>query len=199
MPVPVFSVGEVLTAGAMNQAGMWKITALTATTPSGTVTSSNGVVNFTTATEIRINSAFSNDFSNYLITASIRGSAASFARWRLRTGTSDASGINYFRAGFSTNYLAASLTPYNAGSETSWVPFCEYGSTANGFGYSQIIIYNPFVAATTGANTTINNTDAASIYTQALTHGLQVSYDGFTVLPNSGTMTGTIRVYGIRN
>lgn len=194
MTYPAFNSGDILTATDMNAVGLWKVKP--ASVSAGSSISATGDVTFTTQSSVSINNCFSANYSHYLITASIRGSAASFARWRLRASGSDATGANYFRAGLSTSYGSGSLTPYNAGSETSWVPFSEYGTTSNGFGYSQIMVFNPFVAATTGANTTINNTDAASIYTQALTHGLQTSYDGFSVLPNSGTITGTIRVYG---
>lgn len=55
----------------------------------------------------------------------------------------------------------------------------------------------PQVAFNTSFGSVGSNTDANAYYAgwfNAITQ-----FDGFTILPASGTMTGTIRVYGMRN
>lgn len=181
MTYPTFSNGQVLPASDLNAIGLWKITSTT----------------FTASSYVAIESCFSADYTNYVILIAVRGSSASFARWRLRSGSTDASGANYFRYGYTTAWNAG-LSTYNGGSETSWVPAAEYGSTSGGFGYSTIQLSAPFLAQTTGALINVNNTDAAGSYNLNLAHTLSTSYNGFSVYPNSGTMTGTITVYGVK-
>lgn len=182
MSYPVFASGDVLNASDMNAVGLWKITSTT----------------FTASSSVSVESCFSANYNNYVITMAIRGSVASFARWRLRSGSTDATAANYFRYGYTTAYNSGSISTYNAGSETSWVPSAEYGSTSGGFGYSRIDLFGPFQTQTTGALINVNNTDGAGSYNLNLAHTLSTSYDGFTVFPNSGTITGTITVYGVK-
>ncbi len=182
MPFPVFTNGTVLPASDLNAIGLWKVASTT----------------FSASSYVAVESCFNANYNNYLITMAIRGSSATFARWRLRAGSTDSSGANYFRFGYTTSFSAGGLTAYNAGSETSWIPACEYGTTANGFGFSQINLNGPFNTSFTGGNIIVNNSDAGSIYNLGLTHNLATSYNGFSVFPNTGTMTGTITVYGVK-
>lgn len=182
MGYPVFASGDVLNASDMNAVGLWKITSTT----------------FSASSYVAVENCFSADYNNYVILISMRGSAASFARWRLRSGSTDASGANYFRYGYTTVFSSGTISAYNAGSETSFLPAAEYGTTSGGFGYSQIDVFGPFLSQTTGATVNVNNTDAAGSYHLNLAHTLSSSYNGFSVFPNSGTMTGTITVYGVK-
>jgi hypothetical protein len=182
MTYPVFASGDVLNASDMNGVGLWKITSTT----------------FAGSSYVPIESCFSADYQNYLVTITMRGSAASFARWRLRAGSTDASGNNYFRYGYTTAWNAGGLTAYNAGNETSFIPAVEYGNASGGIGTAYIWISNPFGAGTTGATTNVNNTDGANTYNLSFAHTLSASYNGFSVFPNTGTMSGTITVYGVR-
>jgi len=182
MGYPTFATGDVLNASDMNAVGLWKITSTT----------------FSASSYVAVESCFSADYNNYVITIAVRGSSASFALWRLRSGSTDASGANYFRYGYTTVYSSGTISAYNAGSGTSFVPAAEYGSTSGGFGYSRIDLFGPFQTQTTGAFINVNNTDGAGSYNLNLAHTLSTSYNGFSVFPNSGTITGTITVYGVK-
>lgn len=199
MGYPVFASGDILTAADMNAVGLWKITTGTVATTGGTATSSNGLFTFSGSTNLRINSVFSADYVNYLILAQVWGSATSFARWRLRTGNTDSDTNVYTQAGLTTTSVAAGLTAYNQNAQAQWQPFAEYGtSEANGC-VSQIIVQRPFQALRTGASAVVNNLDSAGVYNLSHVHTPATSYDGFTVIPNTGSVSGTIRVYGYRN
>lgn len=182
MGYPVFASGDVLNASDMNAVGLWKITSTT----------------FTGSSYVAVENCFSADYNNYVIQIAVRGSVASFARWRLRVSSTDASGSNYFRYGYTTVFSSGLITAYNAGSETSFIPAAEYGNASGGFGYSRLEVFGPFQTQTTGVIANINNTDSAGAYNLNQAHTLSTSYTGFSVFPNSGTMTGTITVYGVK-
>lgn len=193
---PTFSVGQYNTAAYMNSIGMWKVTPASVT--NGSV--SNGVATFTGQTTVSLNGIFSADYDNYVLESRIYGNSLSFAKFRLRASGTDATGTNYFRYGYYTVYTSGTVTAYNAGSETSWSAFTAYGNAQQYPGISTVSIQNPFLAAyRTTMNVNINNAYYAETYGINGLHETAASYDGITVFANAGTMTGEIRVYGIRN
>jgi hypothetical protein len=116
----------------------------------------------------------------------------------LRAGGTDASGGNYFRYGFTTTFSSGSLTVYNGGSETNWVPATSYGASAQAIGVSELAINNPFNSTVTLSTTNCNDGNGGTSYVLNGLHNLSNSYDGFTIYPQSGNISGTITVYGMR-
>jgi hypothetical protein len=61
-------------------------------------------------------------------------------------------------------------------------------------------VMDPFTAIQTSFFGTSANWDNGNTRTVAETsqgmHNAATSYDGFSILPNSGTMTGTVNIYG---
>ena len=179
MPVPVFAVGEVLTAAAMNQVGLFLIKTQTIGTAVGSVT---------------VTDAFSADFDAYKVTitggagsaaillslqlgATTTGYYAGYNRATFSTGganvTSDNNTANFSRAGYATT------NTINATFELTQ-PFAN----KNTFFFAPFVAHIDTQIAGSGAGYLNNST----------------SYTGFTILLASGTLTGgTIRVYGYRN
>lgn len=196
MPVPVFTTGEVLTAANMNKVGLWKVTPSSAV--NGTV-STDGDVTFSGQSSLSINGAFTSDFDHYVIKASIYGSISSFTRWRLRASGTDSTTTNYYRYGF-TAIWSGGISAYNGGAETSWTPFGSHGNLEQYAGVTDAIVANP---ASASYRTTItceaNDPFAGQRYNISGLHELANSYDGFTIFPNGGTISGIVRIYGYRN
>jgi hypothetical protein len=178
MPVPVFAVGEVLTAANMNQVGLWLIK---------TQTIGNGVGSVT------VNDAFSADYQNYKIVIAggdssavtnlsfnFTGTATSTYRWAF-------SGVNFTGA---TANLAATLND----SLFKYAGFC---STID-YVAANIDVLNPFAAAPSNIQAVVHGSTYGG--TTVGLHSSAVSYTGFVITPESGTLTGgTIRVYGYRD
>jgi hypothetical protein len=61
-------------------------------------------------------------------------------------------------------------------------------------------IQNPFLSQVTGL-TNISNLATTGIYLNLLTgaHTGNTSFDGFTIIQSTGSISGTIRVYGYKN
>jgi hypothetical protein len=176
MPVPDFSPGEVLTAAAMDSIGLWLVKTQTVGT---------------TVSSVTVTGAFSATYDNYLVT--------------YNGGTSSSSGIIGLRLGatatnYKTSYVYTSWNNTVAGvgstTDTSFTRFGRHGASAQSVGSCQL--FNPFATAPTRfAGYDISGTDGGSFV------GFMdntTSYTEFTLIPNTGTLTGgTIRVYGFRN
>ena len=180
MPVPVFAVGEVLTAANMNQIGLWLVKTVTIGP---------------TVASVPVTDAFSADFDAYkvTITGGAGSAAASLLSLQLGATTSgyyagynrvtyssglaslaaDNNAANFSRAGFSTT------NTINATFELTQ-PF----ATKNTFFFAPFVAHETTQIAGSGAGFLNNST----------------SYTGFTIISGTGTLTGgTIRVYGYRS
>lgn len=150
----------------------------------------NGTVTFSGASSISLNNCFSSIFNNYVLIVSSSLSASAETRMRLRTSGTDATGTNY---DFYSNAFTTTFNNQSSGSgQTS-----AYINGSSSKMIFQFHIYDPFNATDTVfnayGNVSTTNTIASSGY-----HGLSTSYDGITIYRSSGTMTGSIQVYGYR-
>jgi hypothetical protein len=151
-------------------------------------------VSFSAVASQSINSVFSSTYDNYKIIFVGSASTTISMNFRLRVSGVDASGSNYIRQrifGTSTTVSAARATG------TSYFPGdLEFDPTTQIFE-----LLNPAKASKTGFIT-----QSLSIQTSAGTqtdlvltagqHDLSTAYDGFSLIASSGTITGTVSVYG---
>ena len=111
---------------------------------------------------------------------------------RLRVSGTDASGANY--AYQTLNAIGASVSAGRGTGLTSWDIFRNDTSYNGGVAY----IFRPNVAATTQYTSSNGwSLDGARISLNGGSHSLSTAYTGFSLVPNSGTITGTISTYGI--
>jgi hypothetical protein len=177
MPVPDFSPGEVLTAAAMDSIGLWKVKSQTV----GTGVSS-----------VQVTGAFSADYDNYRIVYS-GGAASSTVSIRTQLGAST-SGYNA-----ALNYVVYVVagTPLSAttNSGASW-EFTGYATT--NFSSLSYDLMSPFLSKYTTYHAAGWAAETAAGTASGI-HLVASSYTSFTLIPNSGTLTGgTISVYGYR-
>jgi hypothetical protein len=180
MPVPNFTSGEVLTAGAMNNVGLWLVKTQTvgATVPSVTVTG-----------------AFSAAYDNYKIVYS-NGASSNSTVIGLQFGSII---TNYYFV-FSYSAFATATALADVGNNTNIFTYSGSLHVAGGSG-ANIEVISPFLS---NRFTYISNPCYSGNGTYA---GVQTgtladtsSITSFTLTANTGTMTGgTIRVYGYRN
>jgi hypothetical protein len=138
-----------------------------------------------------INDVFSATYDNYKIIFVGSASTVISINFRLRVAGVDASGSNYIRQ----RILADSTSV--AGARTTAVAYfpgdVEFDPS------TQIIeLANPAKASKTAFNTqgliiTGGNTN---LILTAGQHDLSTAYDGFSIIASSGTITGTVSVYG---
>jgi len=178
MPVPVFAVGEVLTAADMNKIGLYLV--------------KTQVVGTTVAT-VAVTNAFSSDFANYRITWT-GGVLSAAANVRMVMGST---ATQYYQQ---TIYAAYNSVggPVSNFPDDNAVRWNIVGSGTTTFAVVGLNLYNPNAAARTILEGTFVSPTLSGITNGYLNNN--TSYTGFTFSLSTGTMTGgTIRVYGYRN
>lgn len=181
--------GQVLTADSTASTGIKWATPATATSGLTLITTASPSA---TAT-VNFNNCFSSTYQNYMIQFNLTGSTATDTKIRLRSSGTDAT-TNY-----NIQYFQASSSTLTGGrfSDTNWTTGAIRSS---GNLFSTVYISNPFAAAETSyfcqAQDPLSN---AMIDLRSGNNTNATSYDGMSLFISSGTMTGSIRIYGVQN
>lgn len=155
---------------------------------------------FSAVSSVSVDDCFSATYNNYLIVTNSTTSSAAPLSFRLRLSGTDASGVTDYATGWNITTSGGAFDGSSAASSgTSSGYILQHSFAGNSLAQSQIS--SPFIATPTFCLSTItmgssSRTDGGTSYTQ---HKLSTSYDGFTLFPSSGTITGTLRIYGYKN
>lgn len=155
-------------------------------------------VTFSGSSAVNIDGCFSATYTHYMVTRNLLGSGAgNYLDVRLRVSGSDDSGTNYRQ-----QYVWATSTSISgarATGQTYWG--AAFGATeATAIGYGALRISNPFEAVRTTAWADMSTTATGNIdlYRFVYAHDATTSYTSMSVIPRAGTVTGTIRVFGLK-
>jgi hypothetical protein len=150
---------------------------------------------FTSSSAVQVNDVFSSTYQNYKVFITWRASGNNTMRMRFRTSGSDYTGAQYFQIGWSYSGTV------NEGDATS----SPIGySDVTGTGAAEITFYRPNESGNDTAFTThyTGPKSGAWVYGPLIAGGglrTNRADTGFTIYPDSGNVTGTVRVYGIKN
>ena len=148
---------------------------------------------FSGASSVTVNDVFSATYNYYKLILSVTGSAGGYTQIRYRVSGSDATGTDYR---FQRLYgQGSTVGTFNSASQTS-VPISSSSETL--YSVAEVLIANPFLATPTKTIVTNNYDIQSHIDFFTGTHGLSTSYTGFTMLPQSGTITGDYILYGLK-
>ncbi len=162
----------------------------------GATITSTGAVNFTAQSSISLNGCFTSTYDNYLVNCDFTASASVNILLRLRLNGTDSS------ASYQRQLLTADTTTVSAAKaiDGSEVLFTPANTSRNSF---KMDLFGPALARpTTGQSIASENANVgASIAFRlvAFGHNVSTAYDGLTIYPSTGNITGTLRVYGYRN
>jgi hypothetical protein len=157
--------------------------------------SSEGKVTYSTATSVSVNGCFSSQYTNYMVVMDYDASSASAnLHIRLRvSGTDDSTSNAYVLQKLTMNSTTVSGA---RNTSTQWDTIGTFANVAtNAF---KMNVYRPFLADTTAFDSHSSDSylNAYTIIGNG-THTQNTSYDGFTFICSSGTITGSIYVYGL--
>jgi hypothetical protein len=158
----------------------------------------NGAVTFSAASSISLNGAFTSTYDHYRIILNIStNSAGGYLNLRLRASNADLTTSDYFSAVIQAAFGSTALGNDNGGnSQSTWNRFGYLDSSlpAN----IQTDLSSPYLSQYSfftnyNTRTGYGHQSAGGVY-KATTPA-----DGITIYPASGTITGTVRVYGYKN
>lgn len=152
---------------------------------------------FSAASIISVNNCFSSLYDNYRINLNINSSSASSSNvfMRMRSSGTDNSTSNYRKAQVYVVYGTTTVSVNESSSADTqfWIDFNVDTAT-----HSRMIdVLVPFLSMRTQISSGIGNSDAWS--TSMGTFNGTNSFDGFSIYPASGNLTGTVRIYGYKN
>jgi hypothetical protein len=149
---------------------------------------------FTTASSVTVDSVFSSTYDYYQIILSNTGSAVDDLAMQFRTGGTTNTNSNYY-----TQELQADSTTVSGSRQGPVTTGVRIGKNNTVRCYSTVFVQNPFASLSTGVQSLIlNNSEGLpNIRYHVGNFSTTTSFDGFRLLPNSGTITGTITTYGM--
>ena len=151
---------------------------------------------FSAQSTVSINNVFSSTYDNYRMILNItsKGTTA-HTNFRFRASGSDntASSYNWTASYYLASNNFQSYRTTNASLAQVWNSIGQDREQAS------MEIYGPNLAATTAASISGSHGAGDINWNGSLGHGSNTQFDGFTIYPSTGTLTGTFRIYGYRN
>lgn len=184
-----FTAGSVLTAAQLNTYVRDNSTFVGLVELSSTT--------FTAQSSVAVN-PFSATYDNYRVVLRVSASSGDPTVYmKLRSGSTDAS-TTYSWGAWLVDSSGTSNLSQAAGGTAGFHAGLGYASYP-AFG-SSIDLYGPFLAAHTAYSLTHGHQYANDrVMVAGGTHRQATSYDGINIIPSTGTITGSLRVYGYQN
>lgn len=153
----------------------------------------NGSVTFSQAATLELRGVFSADYDNYKLVCRFSNNSIATIQGQLLSGSTAAT-TNYSYQVY--DLPGSSVSGSRATSQAAFTISLCLASTKDGW---VMDVYGPHLAQpTVGRSNTVMWTSDARIYEAAWSHSTSSSYDGFKLLPSSGSSAGLICVYGMR-
>ena len=152
-----------------------------------------GQVTFSGASSVSLNGVFTSACLNYKMVCQYTVSTGQDTRIRLRASGSDNSTASSYvvQSNISTN---GTVSGDDVANSSAAINFNAATTLINVLSQE---FFNPQIAGATAIlGSAMNNVNGGYFTVSGCTHNQTVSYDGFTLFGSSGTMTGTVSVYG---
>jgi len=137
-----------------------------------------------------IPSVFSATYKSYKIVFECDLTNSTDILLRLRTGSTSAA-TNY-----AWQYLRGSGSTAATGGASGQTSWASTTNSASGPAWNEITLHRPFEAT----QTFLISTWFSNVYSTGITAGLHTtatSYESFEIFPGAGTMTGSVKTYGL--
>ena len=166
------------------------------TSVTGGTLATNGAITFSASSGVSVNGCFNTTYDNYRMILNItsKGTTAN-TNFRFRVSGTDntTSSYNWTASYYLASNNFQSYRTTNASLAQVWNSIGQDKEQAS------MEIYGPNLAATTAASISGSHGAGDINWNGSLGHGSTTQFDGFTIYPSTGTLTGTIRIYGYNN
>jgi hypothetical protein len=149
---------------------------------------------FTGSSSVNIDGVFSSNFQNYSMALTLTSSVSGRVRSQMRAGGVNETSSNYFYGSLGIGtWVSQTFFNVNNSARTAH----DLGDSNSTFGLNSFTyIYNPNTILRKGL---VTNSLGQIIELAGTTLDLTTQYDGIRIFPSSGTITGTVRIYGLRD
>ena len=147
------------------------------------------------AASVTVNTCFTSTYDEYLLVMDMQGSTSANINLQMRNAGSTITAANYqwFRTGQNNGGFTETT---NSNGQTAWL-VCYAGSITSN---ASINLYDPLNSRacnhTAFAVSSNFNDTACGVFSTGFRYSSAQAFDSFVLSVSSGTMTGTIRVYG---
>ena len=155
-----------------------------------------GTVSFSAASSVSLNGVFTSTYANYkVVVSNLTASTGVSLYMRLRVSSSDNSSNIYYQ-----QQLYNSSTTVSAVRQTGTQWTVGSGDTATS-NFSTVELFYPQTTAKTRGLVIWNqgNITVPDTLVQTMTHDSATAFDSVTIYASSGSVTGTVSVYGYNN
>jgi len=168
-------------------------TSIVATGGTGSI-STNGAVSFTSASAISLNGVFTSTYKNYRLVVNLTTSQTSSQVLQLKMR---ASSVDTSTGYYNLDIYSSSSSGPSRSYESNAARF-SIGNAGNNRTISSVDLFSPQETAVTGLTSLNIEKSTSDFYTSWDGSYLDnsTSYDGFTLSVATGTITGTMSVYG---
>jgi hypothetical protein len=147
---------------------------------------------FSAASAVSLNDCFSADYQNYRIVFAANKSTSSVIYVRFRASGSDITASNYYHT--RVFFTPSSASGDNPAAQTSM----QIDNTGGAFVSFDGIVVDPYENAISRLLTTYG-ANGVGIGSGIAQYGSAGIHDGMTIYPSAGTISGTVRVYGLQD
>jgi hypothetical protein len=160
--------------------------------------SASGLVTFTGVSGVSLNGVFTSAYKNYRLVVSDVNTASGNANFglRMRNAGTDSAANSYYQY-WTMKRLSGAAQDNTGGPNTFYTLFGFDANTTYSWNW-----YGDITTPQISRNTIVTGVgfgaDATSTYNVVSTvlHAVTSSFDGISFLPTSGTMSGTVQIYG---
>jgi hypothetical protein len=145
--------------------------------------------NFSGVASESFNNVFTTDYQNYKVIMRFVTSTTSTVQMRFRASGTDNSASEYFTSGYGVG-------TWSLGPVTSMQLAASLTASQKGI---DLTVFSPEPAQLSLVTGHSMNSTNNSFYSLGNQISSTAQFDGFTVFPSAGTITGIIRVYGLAN
>lgn len=146
---------------------------------------------FSAVSSVSVNNCFTATYDTYRIVIDFVGSTDAELRLRHRASGTDSSGTTYYNR---FNQLGATYATTGGASSSAWLGYGRVNRTllSGDMGAVRLSAMKTITCTHQDSNGTTNYVAAAS------QNGDSTVFDGFTIFPSTGTITGSLQVFGYR-
>ena len=143
-----------------------------------------------------VSNIFTSAFRNYFLTWESTGAAALYPNWRLATGGTPNSTTDYQYQRYESNSTSNTSQRTSGGTVFSLTSNDTNAFAATIYIFAPQVAEKTFVISHTIQNNSTTFTQPISNYSTGIFNAT-TQFDGVQLLPNTSTITGTLKVYGL--